>query len=245
MTAAGSTARTDAKLTWAGCRAMPSAGEQDLAGRRRGRGDDDRQPGGPGQRAGQAPARPADQAQHQGVLADDPAGRRRDVQAEPGREAADRADRRAVGHAQRGHHHQHQVGHAPAGQPQPVDQGELEDERGGEQHRGQEEPAHAQPPGVGDGAVPPGAADPLAPGVTVTVTVGRRLDVRLGRQHREPGIVPRRPRSRCRRSPSAVKFTYGVTAARAVSAPARLLIELMNADRHAGHVRPVSAPTPR
>ncbi len=59
---------------------------------------------------------------------------------------------------------------------------------GGEQHRGQEEPAHAQPPGVGDGAVPPGAADPLAPGVTVTVTVGVGLTCGLGGRTENRGL---------------------------------------------------------
>ena len=226
MSAAGSTARTDAKLTWARCRAMPSAASRTspaaaVAAEMMIGSQADRVSV-PDRRPHTQPTRHSTRAYSPMI----PLAWRRDVQAEPGREAPDRADRRAVGHAQRGHHHEHQVGHAATGQPQPVDEGELEDAA--------RRPAAPRTGGTGACSAPrlrgrggaAGRGDPLAPGVTVTVTVGVGLTCGLGGRTENRGL--------CRGAsitmptiPSAVKSAYGVTVARAVSAPARLLIELM------------------
>src|SRR5580700_3987158 len=172
---------------------------------------------------GQA-ARVADQAEHQGVLADEVAARRGDVKRQAGPEPDQHAGHRTARQAQRGHREQHYVGASPAREGDPVDDGELDDDRNADDHEGYEPAYHQPPPPVADGVAEgppaddgrtPGAREPEDDGlgVTVIVTVGAgrgRIEV-LGLCLGTWTTTPTTPR--------AVKSTNGRTSAVWVSDP--------------------------
>ena len=110
---------------------------------------------------GQQPAGVPDQAEHQRVLADEVAARRRDVQREAGQETGQHPGHGAAGQRQRRHHQQHQVGTGAAGKGDPVHDGQLEDDRDRDHDEGDEPRAPQRPPpGADDEAG--GTAGPVA-----------------------------------------------------------------------------------
>ena len=116
----GSTWRTCASVTWAGSSTSPTpavsaspAATTRLSRSYRTDRRPRRDPAGPARR-------PAGQAEHQGVLADQLAGGGREVDAQACREARHRAVERPLRQRQRSHRDQYQVGYAATGQPEPV-----------------------------------------------------------------------------------------------------------------------------
>ena len=90
---------------------------------------------------GQQPAGVPDQAEHQRVLADEVAARRRDVERQAGPEPGQRAGQRPAGQRQRSHREQYQVGAGATGERDPIDDGQLDDDRDGD-YRDGDKPAH-------------------------------------------------------------------------------------------------------
>ncbi len=125
---------------------QPGQRVQRLTGRDAKRHTGQRQPGGPLQGQAQPPASVADQAEHQRALPEEAAGRRGDVEGEPGGEPDDRPVARASSQRHRHHGHEDQVRPGTTGERQVVQHRHLDQHRGQNSRGGEQDPAHASPP---------------------------------------------------------------------------------------------------